>query len=96
MAPAFLQRREGRAEVRDDAVGDLLAGCGVCCRPGAAWGLRRFLSVAPSSYSSLLPGAVAPHPFFLAFVWSCGGVGFLVGCLSVFLLVFHGECGRVW
>ena len=45
--------------------------------------------------SSLLSGAVAPHPlfFFLAFVWSCGGVGFLVGCLPVFPLVFRGECG---
>ena len=32
-------------------------------------------------------------PAFVLFVWSCGGVGFLVGCLPVFPLVFHGECG---
>ena len=52
------------------------------------------LSSSPPNF--LLPGAVAPHlPFFLAFVlfvWSCGRVGFLVGCLSVFPLVFRGGC----
>lgn len=42
------------------AVGDLLAGCGVCCRPGAAWDLRRCFVFHPPN--SLPPGAVAPHP----------------------------------
>ena len=89
-APVFSQRREGRAEVRDDAVVDLLAGCGVCCRPGAAWDLRRCFVFRPSSF--LLPGAVAPHPSSFSCVcvvcvvlWrggvSCGvSVCFSFGC----------------
>ena len=56
--------------------GDLFAGCGVYCRPGEAWGLRRCFFFCPW----LL--------FFFAFVWSCDGVGFLVGCLPVFLYGF--------
>lgn len=58
-------------------------------------GFTAVFCLSPPSF--LLPGAFAPHPLlFLAFVWSCGGVGFLSGCLPVFPLVFHGGCGRVW
>ena len=71
--------------------GDLFAGCGVYCRPGEAWGLRRCFVFCP-----WLPASWGCRPsplFFFAFVWSCDGVGFLAGCLPAFPLVFHGECG---
>ena len=95
-ALVFSQRREGRAEARYDAVGDLLAGYGVYCRPGAAWDLLRWF-VCRVPYSSPLPGAVAPHPssFSCVCVFLCRG-GVSCGGLPVFLLVFHGEFGQIW
>ena len=94
VAPAFSQRREGRAEVRDDEVGDLLVGCGVCCRPGAAWDLRRwFVRPLASYFLGLSP--LTPL-LFLAFVGSCVGVGFFAGCLPVFLWFFMADAGRFW
>lgn len=98
MVPVFSQRREGRAEVREDAVGDLLAGRDVCCSPGAAWDLRRCFVFRPSS--SLLPGAVAPHSlFFLRLCCLCGlaAGGVSCGVSACFpLWFFMVSAGQIW
>ena len=80
--------------VHDDAVGDLLAGCGVCCRPGAAWDLRRCFVFRP--LASYFLGLSPLTPAFVLFVGSCVGVGFLAGCLPVFLWFFMAGAGRFW
>lgn len=74
----------------------LLAGCGVRCRPGAAWDLRRCFVFRPLASCFLGLSPLTPL-LFLAFVWSCGGVGFLTGVSACFSFgCSWWVCGQIW